>query len=83
MFFRKQLVGKFKLDLVVAQTVILELKAVETLTALHMQQVIAYLTASGLPVALLINFGAPSLQHKRLFPPVSVQFASAFQARKP
>ncbi len=81
-FFRQQLVGKFKLDLVVAQTVIVELKAVETLTALHMQQVIAYLTASGLPVGLLINFGAPSLQYKRLFPPIAVQSTSAFQKRK-
>jgi GxxExxY protein len=81
-FFRKQLVGKFKLDLVVAQTVILELKSVESLTSIHIQQVIAYLTASGLPVGLLINFGAPSLQYKRLFPPASVQSASAFQKRK-
>ena len=81
-FFREQLVGKFKLDLVVAQTVIVELKAVEALTALHIQQVIAYLTASGLPIGLLINFGTPSLQHKRLFPPAAVQASSAFHQRK-
>ncbi len=81
--FRGQSVGSFKLDFVVERTVILELKAVAALAAVHQQQIIAYLAASGLPVGLLINFGAAHLEYKRLLPPKAVQTSSAYQARKP
>jgi len=80
--FRDQIVGTFDLDLVVGGAVILELKALADLAAIHEQQAIAYLTATGLPVALLINFGTTRLQYKRIFPPLSVQRSSAFQARQ-
>jgi GxxExxY protein len=74
-------IGDFKLDLLVEQTVIVELKAVESLHPIHERQVISYLAATGLSVGLLVNFGAVSLQHKRIFPPQAVQSSSAFQAR--
>ena len=54
------------LDLVVDGKVILELKAVDQLASVHEAQLISYLKASGLEVGLLFNFGAESLQHKRL-----------------
>ncbi|MGQ0603019.1 MAG: GxxExxY protein, partial [Anaerolineales bacterium] len=81
--FRGKPVGKFKLDLVAEHTAIVELKAVEQLAAVHIQQVIAYLTASGFPVGVLINFGAESLEHRRLFPPKRVQDSTAYQQRRP
>ena len=80
--FRKQVIGKFELDFVVAQMVVIEFKALAALAPVHQQQVIAYLAASGLPVGLLFNFGAAKLEYHRLFPPEVVQFSSAYQARQ-
>ncbi len=79
--FRQQTVGRYALDFVADNAVVIELKAVPMLVAVH-QQVIAYLAASGLPVGLLINFGAARLEHKRIFPPMAVQASAAYQARK-
>ncbi len=49
--------------------IIVELKAVEELTNLHRSQAINYAHVSNKKVALLINFGAESLEHERLFNP--------------
>jgi len=46
----------YRLDIVVEQQVILELKAVNQLLPIHEAQLLSYLKLSGLPVALLINF---------------------------
>src|SRR5262245_1820999 len=73
LFFRGTAIGSFELDFVAERTVVVELKAVAALAAVHQEQVIAYLAASGLPVALLINFGAASLETRRLFPPKAIQ----------
>jgi GxxExxY protein len=81
-FFRDQVVGTFDLDLVIGSAVIVELKALAGLAVIHEQQAIAYLAASGLSVALLINFGTTRLQYKRIFPPLSVQVSPAYQARQ-
>jgi GxxExxY protein len=80
--FRDQVVGSFDLDLVTGSAVIVELKALAALAPVHEQQAISYLAASGLPVALLINFGTTRLQYKRIFPPLSVQASPAYQARQ-
>ncbi len=73
--------GDFYLDSLVENRIIVELKAVESLSSQHQQQAISYLAASGLEVALFINFGAGSLQYKRLLPPRSVQQSPAYRAR--
>ncbi len=57
---------KYKPDLMVDAKVIVEIKAATQLTDIDMAQVINYLKASGYKVALLINFGARSLEWKRL-----------------
>jgi GxxExxY protein len=64
--FRGCDVGHFVADLVVEDKVVIELKAVARLASDHSAQVINYLKASGMLVALLVNFGAPRMQHKRL-----------------
>lgn len=46
----------YRLDLVVEDTVVVELKAVEALAPIHQAQVISYLKLSGKPIGLLINF---------------------------
>ena len=53
-------------DFVAYGKIIVELKALDRLTEREEAQVINYLKASGLEVAVLINFGAPSLEWKRI-----------------
>ena len=64
--FREQVVGEFYADLLVGENVIVELKAVSELVPQHQAQLINYLNATGIPVGLLINFGNPKLQYRRL-----------------
>lgn len=64
--FRGRVIGNFYADLIVEDKVIVELKAVSSLAPEHSAQVINYLNATGFRVGLLINFGNPKLQYKRL-----------------
>ena len=65
--FRGYTVGEFYADLLVDGKVIVELKAVPTsLAPVHEAQLINYLNATGISVGLLLNFGNPKLQFKRL-----------------
>jgi GxxExxY protein len=64
--FRDEEVGKFYADLLVEEKVIVELKAVQALTPEHQAQIINYLKATNIDVGLLINFGRPKLEFKRL-----------------
>jgi GxxExxY protein len=58
-------VGEYMADITVEDSVILELKAVEMLRRAHEVQLVHYLTATGLDVGLLLNFGGEQLQFKR------------------
>jgi GxxExxY protein len=51
-----------KLDLLVEESVVLEIKAVERLLPIHLAQVITYLKLSGYPAGLLLNFNTTSLR---------------------
>jgi GxxExxY protein len=64
--YKTQIVGKHRLDLVVENTVIVELKAVSAILDTHVAQALSYLKATNIEVALIINFGLPSLVWKRL-----------------
>jgi GxxExxY protein len=64
--FRGEVVGEFVADVLVEDSIILELKAVKALTPEHQAQLINYLKATGKEVGLLINFGNPCLEYKRL-----------------
>jgi hypothetical protein len=59
-------VGDFFVDMLVENLVLVELKSVSTLNDDHMMQALNYLRASGLPACLLINFGTPKAQIRRL-----------------
>jgi GxxExxY protein len=52
----------FRADLIVENTIIVELKSVETLTAVHSKQLLTYLRLMNLPLGLLLNFGAARLK---------------------
>ena len=59
-------IGTRRADFVVEDKVLVELKALKELEDVHMAQVLNYLKAYRLEVALLLNFGSKSLQFKRL-----------------
>jgi len=60
------MVGEFFADILLEDKVIIELKAARALTTDHQAQVINYLNATGIEVGLLVNFGNPRLEYKRL-----------------
>jgi GxxExxY protein len=64
-FFRSHCVGKFIADLLVNNEVLVELKAVRAITAIHEAQVINLLKATNLEVGLILNFG-PKPEFKRI-----------------
>jgi GxxExxY protein len=57
---------KYFADFVVLDKIILEAKAIECLTESHVRQVLNYLAAAKLKLGLLVNFGADSLDWKRV-----------------
>ncbi|MFI5211772.1 MAG: GxxExxY protein [Ignavibacteria bacterium] len=56
-YFEGEIVGDYFCDILVNDKVIVELKAVETLSKIHEVQLVNYLKATALEVGLLINFG--------------------------
>ncbi len=65
-YYKLQQIGTRRVDFLVEGVVSVELKAITALEDVHLAQAINYLEAYDLEVGLLINFGAKSLQHKRL-----------------
>lgn len=59
-------VGEYVADLLIEGRVLVELKAVKALDAIHFAQCLNYLKATGLPICLLINFGKPKVEIKRI-----------------
>ena len=55
-------VGEGRLDILVENQLIVELKAVEKLAPIHTAQVLSYLKTTGYKLALLINFNVPMLK---------------------
>lgn len=62
----RKLTKRYSADFLCYDKIIVELKALYELTGDHENQVLNYLKASQLKLALLINFGSKSLQFKRL-----------------
>jgi GxxExxY protein len=58
-------VGDFSADMLVERCVLVENKAVQTLITAHEVQLVNYLTATGIEIGLLLNFGASRLEFKR------------------
>lgn len=59
-------VGSYCADLLVQEAVVVELKAVKALDDIHAAQGLNYLRATDLKICLLLNFGSPKLEVKRL-----------------
>ena len=62
-FYREHLLGKHRLDLLVDEKVVVEVKAVDEILPLFEAQVISYLTATGLRLGFIINFNTDLLKH--------------------
>ena len=60
--YKGNMVGEGRLDLLVENCLIVELKAVDALTNLHQAQLMSYLKATGHRLGLLINFNVPVLK---------------------
>ena len=65
-FYKTHHIGTRRVDFLVEEILSVEIKAVLALEPGHLNQAINYLEAYNLEIGLLINFGAPSLQFKRL-----------------
>jgi len=66
-YFRSELVGDFRADLIVDDLVIIELKAIENLHPLHEAQILNYLRATQIEIGLLINFGEKIQIKRKIF----------------
>ena len=61
-YYKNQVVGSYRADIIVDRRVIVELKAVSALLPIHEVQLVNYLTATGINDGLLINFGSDRIE---------------------
>ena len=64
-YYDDKIVGEFIADIIVNDTIILELKSVSRLVKAHEVQLVNYLVATGKPIGLLLNFGERRVEVKR------------------
>lgn len=64
--YKDCIIGTYEADLMIDDKFIVELKSVSKLNSSHQAQAMHYLTATGLHLALLLNFGTGSLEHRRV-----------------
>jgi GxxExxY protein len=65
-YYKQQHIGTRRVDFLVEGVISVELKAITKLEDVHLAQAINYLEAYDLEIGLLINFGAKSMEHKRI-----------------
>ena len=66
-YYKNEHIGKRRVNFFVEGEIMVELKALTMLEDVHLAQAMNYCQAYNLPIGLLINFGAKSLQHKRVY----------------
>ncbi|MBW2594449.1 MAG: GxxExxY protein [Deltaproteobacteria bacterium] len=64
-YYEDEIVGQFVADIIVNDTIILELKSVRKIIKAHEVQLVNYLVATGKPVGLILNFGEQKVEIKR------------------
>lgn len=65
--YKGRIIGKFRVDIIVDNRILLELKAIDSLTPLNGVQIVNYLNMTGIDNGILINFGSPKFQAERKF----------------
>lgn len=66
-YYKNQIIGEFRADIIVEGEIIIELKSVQHLLPIHEAQLVNYLTATHKDHGLLINFGGERIEIKRKF----------------
>ena len=66
-YYRNEEIGTRRVDFFVEGDIMVEIKAISHLEDMHLAQAMNYLQAYNLPVGLLINFGAKSMEFKRVY----------------
>jgi GxxExxY protein len=81
--YKDVLLPPYRVDLIVGERVIVEIKAVDTLAPVHAAQLLSYLRMTGLPVGLLLNFNQDVLKGniKRIVNERSADFTSSRPSR--
>ena len=64
--FLNETVGDYFADILVDDKIILELKSIEKITDVHRAQALNYLKATGMQLAIVLNFGKEKLEYQRL-----------------
>jgi hypothetical protein len=64
-YYENEIVGEFVADIIINDTVIVELKSVRQIINAHEVQLVNYLVATGKPVGLILNFGESKVEIKR------------------
>ena len=72
-FYKNKVVGEYIADLLIENRILIELKTVKGIDEIHLAQCLNYLKATNLPLCLLINFGKPRVEVKRVFQSVNLQ----------
>lgn len=65
-YFEEEAVGNYYADILVEDKVILEIKSVENIIDAHIAQTLNYLKATGLRLAIILNFSKEKLKYKRI-----------------
>jgi GxxExxY protein len=78
-FYKNEQIGTRRVDFLVEEYISVEIKAVAKLEDVHLAQAINYLEAYNLEIGLLINFGAKSLEFKRV---INSKFGKSAQSNK-
>lgn len=65
-YFEGEIVGEYFADILVDDKIILELKVLNEITDVHIAQALNYLKATGLRLAIILNFGKRKLEYERL-----------------
>ncbi|MGD0077280.1 MAG: GxxExxY protein [Sedimentisphaerales bacterium] len=64
--FEGELVGEYYADILVDEKIILELKTADKIVDIHRAQILHYLTATGIKLGMILNFGSKSFEYERL-----------------
>jgi GxxExxY protein len=65
-YFEEEVVGNYYADIIIEDRIILEIKSVENIIDAHIAQTLNYLKATGLRLAIILNFSKEKLEYKRI-----------------
>ena len=64
--FEGEIVGEYRADILVDETIVLELKTADKVVDIHRAQMLHYLQATGIKLGMILNFGSKNFEYERL-----------------